>query len=122
MPFVRIDVDASRSPAEIKAISEGVYQALIESVNAPPNDLFHVVSRHDSSDLIYSKDYLGIQRSEHFLAIQIFFYAGRTVEQKKAVYKAIVDRLAASPGVRKEDVFISVVEKARREGKVAAED
>lgn len=110
MPFVRIDVDSSRTPAEQKAISDGVYRALVETVHAPPNDLFHIVTTHPPGELVHSKDYLGISRSEHFLTIQIWFYAGRTVEQKKAIYAAITENLAANPGVRKEDVFIGLID------------
>jgi 4-oxalocrotonate tautomerase len=42
--------------------------------------------------------------------IEITLNEGRTVEQKKALYEAIADDLAASPGIRREDVFINLVE------------
>src|SRR5271156_1140990 len=89
MPFARISVDQSRSPAEIKAISDGVYESLIEAVNAPKDDKFHVVTSHSSESLIYSRDYLGIKRTDKFVSIQIFLYAGRTVGQKKLIFKTI---------------------------------
>jgi phenylpyruvate tautomerase PptA (4-oxalocrotonate tautomerase family) len=38
---------------------------------------------------------------------------GRTVEQKKALYKAIADRLATSLSLRREDVFISLIDVKR---------
>jgi hypothetical protein len=34
----------------------------------------------------------------------------RTVEQKKALYAAIADNLTRDPGMRREDIFISLVE------------
>jgi hypothetical protein len=37
----------------------------------------------------------------------------RDPSQKLKMYKLIVDNLAESPGIRKEDVFIGVVEVAR---------
>jgi 4-oxalocrotonate tautomerase len=80
MPFVRIEVDGSRTTQEVKAISDGVYNALIESVHAPVDDKFHVVTRREAGTLIYSADYLGIARSVHLVAVQIFLYAGRTVD------------------------------------------
>src|SRR5580658_5300885 len=101
MPFVRIDVDSTRTPAELAAISEGVYSALVESVHSPVNDKFQVIARHEPGEMVFSKDYLGIHRSDHFVSIQIFFYAGRSVEQKKLVYKTIVDKLAVNPGMRR---------------------
>jgi phenylpyruvate tautomerase PptA (4-oxalocrotonate tautomerase family) len=42
--------------------------------------------------------------------VQITLNAGRTVEMKKALYARIADLLAGSPGVRREDVFVSLVE------------
>jgi 4-oxalocrotonate tautomerase len=38
---------------------------------------------------------------------------GRTVDQKKALYRRIVERLSDKPGVRPEDVFINLVEVAK---------
>jgi Tautomerase enzyme len=43
------------------------------------------------------------QRSDDLVIIQITWNEGRTVEQKEALYKAIVDGLAAKPGIRPED-------------------
>ena len=65
---------------------------------------------HSGDELVYSKDYAGIQRSEQFTFIQIFFYPGRTVEQKKLLYKTIADKLAVNPGMRKEDIFINLID------------
>ena len=110
MPFVRIDVSAGVHADKLRAISEGVYRGLRESVGAPLDDWFHVVSRHDETNFIYSRDYLKMNRSKEFVAIQIFFYAGRTVEQKKSIYKAIAEILHVDPGLRKEDIMIMLVD------------
>jgi phenylpyruvate tautomerase PptA (4-oxalocrotonate tautomerase family) len=45
--------------------------------------------------------------------IQITWNEGRTVEQKKALYKAIADGLATALSLRREDVFISLIEVKR---------
>ena len=42
--------------------------------------------------------------------IQITWNEGRTVEQKRALYKAIADGLAGRLGLRRENVFVSLVE------------
>jgi phenylpyruvate tautomerase PptA (4-oxalocrotonate tautomerase family) len=44
------------------------------------------------------------------VVIQITLNKGRTVELKKAFYKAIADGLHARLGLRREDVFINLVE------------
>ena len=57
--------------------------------------------------------YLGIERSEEAILVQITISAGRTVEMKKALFARIAERLAESPGLRKEDVFVNLVEVAK---------
>jgi phenylpyruvate tautomerase PptA (4-oxalocrotonate tautomerase family) len=42
--------------------------------------------------------------------IQITWSEGRTVDQKKALFKAIADGLAGKLGLRREDVFVSLIE------------
>ena len=47
------------------------------------------------------------------LLIQITISAGRTVELKKALFARMAALLAENPGVRREDVFVSLVEVAK---------
>jgi 4-oxalocrotonate tautomerase len=110
MPLVRIAVHSSRSEAQVKAISESVYTSMIETINVPKDDNFQVITKHDSTELVFDPGYLGVQRSDGFINIQIFLNQGRTVEMKKALYKAIAEKIHASAGVRQEDIFISLVE------------
>jgi phenylpyruvate tautomerase PptA (4-oxalocrotonate tautomerase family) len=110
MPLVRVSVDRSREPAEIKAISDGIYAALAEAVGVPKDDKFQIFTSHSEESLIYSKDYLGIERTSGFLVIQIFFNSGRTLDQKRKLYKTLADKLSADPGIRKEDIFVNLVE------------
>ena len=63
-----------------------------------------------TGNFLFDPDYLGIRRSDDLVMIQITWNEGRTADQKKALYKAISDGLAAAPGVRPEDVFINLVE------------
>lgn len=110
MPFAQISVGAHRSAADVKAISDGVYESLLEAVHAPKGDNFQVISRRAADELIYSKDYLGIHRSENLTFIQIFFYPGRTVAQRKLLFQTIANKLAAKTGMRKEDIFITLID------------
>jgi 4-oxalocrotonate tautomerase len=84
------------------------------SVGVPKDDHFQVITEHEPPNLVFDPAYLGIRRSEDLVMIQITWNEGRTVEQKKALYKAIADGLAGKPGLRREDVFVSLVE-VRRE-------
>ena len=53
---------------------------------------------------------LGIQRSRDCIFIQLTLNEGRAVEQKQRFYKAVADGLHQRLALRREDVFISLVE------------
>ena len=44
------------------------------------------------------------------MIIQVTWNDGRSVDQKKALYNAIADGLHAAVGLRREDVFINLIE------------
>ena len=48
--------------------------------------------------------------SSDVVFIQITLNAGRSTDQKKALYAKIAERLGANPGVRPEDIVISLNE------------
>jgi phenylpyruvate tautomerase PptA (4-oxalocrotonate tautomerase family) len=110
MPLVHIDLQKGKTSAFRQAVSDIVYHAVIEAVNVPTNDRFQVITEHEKEDLIYDPTYLGIQRTDEILFIQITLNVGRTVDLKRALYQTIADRLHEQLSVRKEDVFISLVE------------
>src|ERR1700687_5089109 len=110
MPLVRISLRAGTSEAHRAAISEGVHQAMVEAINVPADDRFQVITEHPPGGLVYDPGYLGIARGDGFVVIQITLNQGRTVEMKRALYKRIAERLAESPGIRKEDVMVNLVE------------
>jgi phenylpyruvate tautomerase PptA (4-oxalocrotonate tautomerase family) len=110
MPLVRIDTRKNPDPARIGRIGKVVYETMNQAINVPDHDNFQVLAEHDDAHLIYDPGYLGIPRSDGFVMIQITLSEGRTVDQKKALYEGIVQRLKADLGVRIEDVFINLVE------------
>ena len=111
MPLVRIDIDASTSHATRQAISDVVYDAMTSAAKVPAHDKFMIVSTHSAGDLIFPKEgYLGINYTAGIVFIQITWNAGRTTDVKKAFYRKVADDIHARTGIRKEDVWISLVE------------
>jgi len=110
MPLVRIALRKGKSPEFRRAVSDGVHRAMVEAIKVPEQDRFQIITEHDESGLIYDPSYLGISRTDGVILIQITLNAGRTVEAKKALYARIVQLLREVPGVRPEDVFVSLVE------------
>jgi 4-oxalocrotonate tautomerase len=110
MPLVRIDLRQGKTPEYRRKIGEAVYRAMLETINMPEHDRFQVITDHPAEGLIYDPAYLGINRSDDIIFIQITLNAGRTLDQKKALYARITELLAKEPGVRPEDVLINLVE------------
>lgn len=111
MPLVRISLKKGKPAAYRQAIADSVYRAMTESAfNVPENDRFIVTHQHDDDDFSYSPDYLGIQRSDDLVVIQITANNTRNLDQKKALYRGIVEQLTKEPGLRPEDIFINLVE------------
>jgi len=110
MPLVRIDILKGKSTPYRQAISAGVHQALIKIFSVPPDDLFQIMTEHEPDGLIHAPGYLGNVYSQDFIIVQITVSDTRTLDQKKALYKQIVENLAASPGLRPDDVMINLLE------------
>ena len=112
MPLVRIDLRKGKDAVYRQEVGRVVYDAMV-GVGVPENDRFQIVAEHDADDFLFDPNYLGIARTQDLVIIQITWNEGRTVEQKKVLYKAIADGLAKAPGIRPEDVFISLIEVKR---------
>jgi 4-oxalocrotonate tautomerase len=111
MPLVRIHVPQGKSAEYRSAISDVVYNTTITVLNVLENNRFHVISEHSTKDLLIDPTYLGIQRSDNAIIIQVTLNEGRaTLDLKKVYYKALADGLHERLGLRREDVFISLVE------------
>jgi 4-oxalocrotonate tautomerase len=110
MPLVRVSLRQGKPAAYRKAILDGIYDAMRATFDVPEEDRFMVISEHDETDLTYSSNYLGIARTDDFVLIQITVSNTRPREKKQALYRAIADNLSKRPGIRREDVFINLVE------------
>ena len=113
MPLVRISLREGKSAEYRRAIGDAVHRALIETVNVPAPDRFQVVNEYSQDDLIYDPGYLNIDRSDDVVFVQVTLNAGRTIEQKKALYARIAELLAENSGLRPQDVLINLVEVSR---------
>jgi len=109
MPLARIDLAEGKTVDYRRTIGEVVYDALVEVLKAPKDDRFQVITEHPSQDFIFDPSFLGVQRSKDCVFIQLTLNAGRTVDQKRAFYKAIADGLHERISLRREGVFICLV-------------
>ncbi|MCE4223838.1 tautomerase family protein [Methylobacterium sp. C25] len=110
MPLARIDLIEGKSVEYRRTIGDVVYEAIVSALGAPKDDRFQVITEHPAADLIIDPTYLGIQRTPDCVVIQLTLNAGRTLEKKQAFYRQVADGLHDRLGLRREDVFISLVE------------
>jgi 4-oxalocrotonate tautomerase len=113
MPLVRIDLLEGKTPEYRAQVGQIVYQAMVDVIGVPKNDRFQIIVEHTKSDLLFDREYLGIHRTDDCIFVQITLSSGRTVEAKQRFYKAIADGLHDALKLRREDVFINLVEVAK---------
>ncbi|MBN6039627.1 tautomerase family protein [Amycolatopsis sp. 195334CR] len=112
MPLVRIDA-LNASPQKLDALGRAVHEALGETADVPPDDRFQILTSHDGtrSDLRYD-DYLGVPHDEGIVYVAITLRAGRTPEQKKALYRRIAELAQEYAGTEPRNVFVALTENA----------
>jgi 4-oxalocrotonate tautomerase len=110
MPLVRIDLIEGKSEEYRAKVSDIIYQTLVDVFNVPEHDRFYVITEHPKDGQPFDCDYLGIHRSDACIFFQITLNGGRSVELKQSFYKALADRLHEGIRLRKEDVFINLIE------------
>ena len=99
MPVTRIAIRDGKSPEYKQALLDEIYQAMLKTVGIKEGDRFMAITEHDQRSFAYG-NFLGIDRSDDLVQIQVFWAPGKPVEAKLAMYKKVVERLGAKPGVR----------------------
>ena len=115
MPLVRVDLISGRSESQIAAIGNAIHRALIECLDVPERDHFQMITEHAPNRLIYDSAYLGVERTQGIVFVQVFLSAGRTTEQKQAFYARAANLLASEARVRPEDVTVILTENTRED-------
>jgi 4-oxalocrotonate tautomerase len=111
MPVTRIAIREGKTREYKQALMDEIYEAMRETVSIKDGDRFMAISEHGEHEFAYGP-FLGIDRDDDLVQIQVFWAPGKAVDTKLAMYKKIVERLGSNPGVRPEDLLISVVETA----------
>jgi phenylpyruvate tautomerase PptA (4-oxalocrotonate tautomerase family) len=108
MPFARISLLKGKSPEYVRAISDGVHQALVDAFEAPADDRFQAVHQHEAGELIFDQNYLGGPRSKDYVLVCVTAGRLRSTKVKQGFYRQLVKLLADAPGVRPEDVMVII--------------
>ena len=109
MPLVRITLAKGTAADRRRLLADGVHRALVETANVPADDRFQVIEEVPAENLIFSPNYLGIDRRGPVVFVQVFLNQGRSVAVKQALYARIAAELSGL-GLRREDVLVNLVE------------
>ena len=116
MPLARIDLSKEAPPERVRVVSEAIYRAMVEVANVPLHDKFQVVTRHAPDEIIYPEEgYLGLYYTRDLIIIQITWVSGRSVDVKKKFFRRIADEIHEKAHVRKEDIWINLVDTNRED-------
>src|SRR5687767_9276297 len=110
MPFVEIFAPASRPLEQNRLVADAVHRALVAAIGIPADDRFQAIIPGAATELIYDPGYLGIERSPAFTLVRVTLRRGRSVEQKRALYRAIAEEVSQATDIRPEDVMVVLVE------------
>jgi len=115
MPFARISLLGGKSPGYLKALSDGVHQALVDAFEVPPDDRFQAIHQHEPGELVFDRNYLGGPRTDDFVLIAITAGRLRSTAVKQAFYRRLVALLSDAPGLSPQDIMVIVTTTAADE-------
>ncbi|HEV2979267.1 MAG TPA: tautomerase family protein [Casimicrobiaceae bacterium] len=112
MPLVRISLRAGKPPVYRRAIGDGIHRAMVDTLAVPEHDRFQIITEHEPDGLVYDPSYLGIDRSDDVVLVQITLSVGRKPTQKRDFFARAAELLSQDPGLRSQDLFLNLVEVA----------
>lgn len=110
MPLVKIYLREGKSQAYRKSIGDAIHRALVAEANVPEDDRFQLFIECGEGSFAAHPSYGGVTRSEELIIVEITLNTGRTVEIKKSLYAAMARNLEKDPGLRSDDLMVSLVE------------
>ncbi len=104
MPFVTISVLKGKSQEYINAVADSVNSAVIATMDFPADDRYQIIHQLDAGSLQLQNS------SEDRLMMHLVMRAGRPDKAKQKFYQQVVLNLAQSPGIKPENVMITITE------------
>lgn len=108
MPYARISLLKGKAPAYLRALSDSLHRALVETFEVPEKDRFQIIQQLAPEELVFDRDYLCGPRSDDFVLIAITAGRQRDPATKKAFYRRLADLLEIAPGIRPQDIMVVI--------------
>ncbi|WP_283844315.1 tautomerase family protein [Bradyrhizobium manausense] len=111
MPLARISVPAQLPIERVHALADAVHEGLVETCGVPSNDRFQLVCRYAPDLMLIDPTFPNVTRTAEASIVEILFLQGRTIDQKKRLFRSIAER-AVSAGFCGDDIMIALSENA----------
>lgn len=113
MPLTRISMLKGRHTDNREQLKSVIADVIVDKLNVPANDRFILLDEYDADQFHYDPTCLDIERTDDLLIIQITLVVGRPTEVKKQFYEALAEQLHQQLQLRKEDIFVNLIEVTR---------
>lgn len=110
MPLVKVYLREGKSQEYRKSIGDAIHRALVSEASVPEDDRFQVFTECREGSFVAHPSYGGVTRSDELVIVEITLNSGRTVEVKKNLYAAMAKNLEKDPGLRSDDLMVSLIE------------
>ncbi len=108
MPLVQVDLPRALFEQRAGEIGLELQAAFTDATSVPLNDRFQIFRPRDEGEIVFDPAYGGVDR-RNLMIIQVLMVHQYPVDQKRNLYRAMVNRLVKL-GIRREDIFIALYE------------
>lgn len=108
MPYTRISLMKGKSPDYLRALSDNLHRALVETFGVPTGDRFQVFHQLSPNEFVFDRDYLCGPRSDDYVLIAVTAGRPRNTQAKQAFYRRLAELLEVAPGIRRQDVMVVI--------------
>lgn len=112
MPLTKISAPKHLPSSKVKALADAIQEGLVKTCNVPSNDIFQLISRFPTEEIILDPHFGGVNRSNDACIAEIVFLTGRTDDQKRALFRHISDG-AVKAGFLSDDIMVALMENSR---------
>src|SRR5690348_3134252 len=107
MPLSRISIPITLSQQKARALADAVHEGLVETCNVPHRDRFQLISAYAPEMMLIDPTFPDVNRTPEASIVEILFLEGRTVEQKRHLFRRIAER-AMQAGFAGDDVMVTL--------------
>lgn len=108
MPLIRIDMFRGKPAAYRTALRDIVCETLGDVAGVPAHDRHAVVIEHEPDNLDLAPNFSKAQRNSDSILVTIMFHESLALDQKQALFTAIIQTLQQRVGLHREDIALNL--------------